>query len=98
MLVTSQVGLRLSSTAPPLNIPQRNPYLQHMKAARVVVCVLVCCELVVLAAAPLHAAPTMALPRVSHPPRISDFEDLTPQGAARELKELSGFIQQQPSD
>ena len=69
-----------------------------MKAARVSWEILLCCCLVLAAAARLHAADSIVLPRVTHPPRISDFENMAPNGAALELKKLTGFLQQQPSD
>jgi Domain of unknown function (DUF5916) len=54
--------------------------------------------MLVASAARLHASASLALPRVSHPPRIEDFSQLAPQGAARELARVGEFIQQQPSD
>ena len=38
------------------------------------------------------------IPRVSRPPRLEDFEDMKPHGAATELRKISGFTQQSPSD
>ncbi len=58
--------------------------------------VLFCCVLIALV--PRSQASSLAIPRVSHPPRVHDFEDMTPHAAARELARVSGFIQQQPSD
>ena len=44
------------------------------------------------------AATTIKVPRVSHTPRLEDFEDMSPQGAAAELQRVTDFIQNQPSD
>ncbi|MGZ4811965.1 MAG: DUF5916 domain-containing protein [Terriglobales bacterium] len=52
----------------------------------------------VAAVARMQGAESVALRRVSHPPRIEDFGQSPPQGAARELTKVSGFIQNQPSD
>ena len=45
-----------------------------------------------------RAASDVQIPRVSTPPRLEDFEDMKPHGAATELRKISGFTQQQPSD
>ncbi len=44
------------------------------------------------------AATSIKIPRVSHAPRLEDFEDMAPQGVAAELQQVTGFIQNQPSD
>ena len=44
------------------------------------------------------AATSIKVPRVSHAPRLEDFEDMAPQGAATELQRVTDFIQNQPSD
>ena len=54
--------------------------------------------LFVLISSLTRAASNAQIPRVSRPPRLEDFEDMKPHGAATELRKLSGFIQQQPSD
>ncbi len=45
-----------------------------------------------------RAASDAQIPRISTPPRLEDFEDMKPHGAATELRKISGFTQQQPSD
>ena len=45
-----------------------------------------------------RAANDVQIPRVDKPPRLEDFEDMEPQGAATQLGKISGFTQQQPSD
>ena len=47
---------------------------------------------------PCLAMTTLKVPRVSIAPRLEDFEDMLPQGAARQLQRVTGFIQNQPSD
>jgi len=47
---------------------------------------------------PLYAAGGVQVPRISAAPRLEDFEDMKPRGAATALQKISGFIQQQPSD
>jgi Domain of unknown function (DUF5916) len=54
--------------------------------------------LVILSSGYLLAAANVHIPRVSKPPRLEDFEDMKPHGAANELRKLSGFTQQEPSD
>ena len=44
------------------------------------------------------AATTIKVPRISHAPRLEDFEDMAPQGVATELQRVTNFIQNQPSD
>ena len=44
------------------------------------------------------AAISIKVPRVSHAPKLEDFEDMAPQGAATELQRVTDFIQNQPSD
>lgn len=46
----------------------------------------------------ISAASNVQIPRVSKPPRLEDFEDMTPHGAAMQLRKISGLTQQQPSD
>jgi hypothetical protein len=45
-----------------------------------------------------RAASNIAIPRIHKPPRLEDFEDMRPRGAARELRRVSGFTQRSPSD
>jgi Domain of unknown function (DUF5916) len=45
-----------------------------------------------------QAASNVQIPRVSRAPRLEDFEDMKPRGAAKELRKISGFTQQSPSD
>src|SRR5437868_10137056 len=54
--------------------------------------------LFVLTSSLTRAASSVQIPRVSRPPRLEDFEEMKPQGAATELRKVSGFTQQQPSD
>jgi hypothetical protein len=44
------------------------------------------------------AAAGVRIPRVSSPPRLEDFQDMTPRGASTQLAKVTDFIQQQPSD
>jgi hypothetical protein len=44
------------------------------------------------------AADTVKVPRVGHAPRLEDFEDMAPHGAAEALQRVAGFTQNQPSD
>jgi hypothetical protein len=44
------------------------------------------------------AASNVQIPRVSKAPRLEDFEDMNPHGAATQLRKITGFTQQQPSD
>ena len=46
----------------------------------------------------LYAASSVAIPRVDKAPRLQDFEDMKPHGAATELRKISSFTQQSPSD
>ena len=54
--------------------------------------------LLVLASSLARAASNVEMPRVSKAPRLEDFEDMKPHGAATELRKISGFTQQAPSD
>ena len=45
-----------------------------------------------------EGATELKIPRVSHPPKLEDFEAMAPSGAATELQRVTGFIQNQPSD
>ena len=47
---------------------------------------------------PSLALTSVNVPRVKQAPRLKDFEDMAPHGAAEELQKISGFIQNQPSD
>ena len=69
-----------------------------MKAVRSCRGIVLCSWLMLAAAAGVHASESVTIPRVSHPPGISDFDGMSAHGAAAELKKLSGFLQQQPSD
>ena len=53
---------------------------------------------IVLCSSLAGAASSVQIPRVSRPPRLDDFEGMKPHGAAAELRKLSGFTQQAPSD
>src|SRR5260370_30223774 len=44
------------------------------------------------------ATPTVRIPHVSSPPRLEDFEDMTPRGNSTELAKVTDFIQKEPSD
>lgn len=44
------------------------------------------------------ATTSIKIPRVRHAPRLEDFENMMPSGAAAELQQVTGFIQNQPSD
>jgi hypothetical protein len=44
------------------------------------------------------AATSLRIPRVNRAPKIEDFEDMTPHGAALELQRVTDFRQNQPSD
>jgi hypothetical protein len=44
------------------------------------------------------AATGVRIARVSTPPRLEDFEDMTPRGNSAQLAKVTDFIQQQPSD
>ncbi len=48
--------------------------------------------------APVQAASTIEIPRVTKPPRLEDFEEMVPHGAATELRKVTGFTQRSPSD
>jgi hypothetical protein len=54
--------------------------------------------LCLLSAPAAFAAGNVRIPRVSTPPRIQDFENMTPHGSATQLAKVDGFIQQYPSD
>ena len=43
-------------------------------------------------------ATALKIPKVTHAPKLEDFESMTPNGAAAELQRVTGFIQNQPSD
>jgi hypothetical protein len=45
-----------------------------------------------------RTASNVHIPRVSQPPRLEDFEDMQPHGAATQLRKIAGFTQQAPSD
>ena len=46
-----------------------------------------------------HGASTsIKIPRVSHAPRLEDFDGMVPQGAGAELQRVTGFVQKLPSD
>ena len=51
-----------------------------------------------LGARECQGASTLRVPRISHPPKIEDFEGMKPTGAAAELQHVTDFIQNQPSD
>ena len=60
-----------------------------------------CCIVILLAVAGSKicaAATTLRIPRVNGAPKIEDFEDMTPHGAASELQRVTDFRQNQPSD
>ncbi len=44
------------------------------------------------------ASGNIHIPRVSAPPRLEDFEDMQPHGAALKLAKVAGFIQEFPND
>jgi hypothetical protein len=44
------------------------------------------------------AATSIKIPRISAAPKLEDFEGMAPSGAAAELQQVTGFIQNQPSD
>jgi hypothetical protein len=44
------------------------------------------------------AATSVAIPRVSQAPKLEDFEGMTPTGAATQLRRVTDFIQNIPSD
>jgi hypothetical protein len=45
-----------------------------------------------------HAASEVRITRVSAPPRLEDFADMTPRGNSTQLAKVTDFIQQLPSD
>src|SRR5450432_1909258 len=46
-----------------------------------------------------HGATTsIKITRISHAPRLEAFENMSPSSAAAELQQITGFIQNQPSD
>lgn len=60
-----------------------------------------CCVVILLAVAGSKvcaAATSLRIPRVNGAPKIEDFEDMTPHGAALELQHVTDFRQNQPSD
>lgn len=58
-----------------------------------------CCAVLLLAGTgPSLAVTSISVPRVKQAPRLEDFEDMAPHGAAQELQKVEGFIQNQPSD
>ena len=56
------------------------------------------CAVALLGPSYCQAAPAVRIPRITHPPKIEDFEGMTPTGAAAELQHVTDFIQNQPSD
>lgn len=44
------------------------------------------------------AATTLKIPRISVAPKLEDFADMEPHGAAEALRHVTSFIQNQPSD
>jgi len=44
------------------------------------------------------ATATVRIPHVSSPPRLEDFEDMTPRGNSTQLAKVTDFIQKEPSD
>ena len=46
----------------------------------------------------LNTSKTLDIPRVQRAPKLEDFEHMRPAGAATELRRVSEFIQNQPSD
>ena len=54
--------------------------------------------LLLLQSALLFAASNIQIPKISKAPRLEDFEAMEPHGAATQLRQISGFTQQQPSD
>src|SRR5258706_4708382 len=44
------------------------------------------------------AAAGVQIPRVSSPPRLEDFQEMTPRGNSAQLAKVADFIQQNPSD
>src|SRR5258708_28860312 len=47
---------------------------------------------------PARAASEVRIARVSVPPRLEDFADMTPRGNSAQLAKVTDFIQQVPSD
>lgn len=45
-----------------------------------------------------HAGVPLQIPRVSRPPKLEDFEEMIAHGVGAELKRVTDFIQNQPSD
>ena len=41
---------------------------------------------------------SIKIPRINAAPKLEDFENMSPSGAAAELQQVTGFIQNQPSD
>ncbi|MFQ5696131.1 MAG: hypothetical protein ACE5HB_09095, partial [Terriglobia bacterium] len=47
---------------------------------------------------PALTRPSLAIPRLERPPALEDFLDMKPNGAARGLAKVEGFVQRNPSD
>src|SRR5512142_1309865 len=48
--------------------------------------------------AALVSGSSVVIPRVSAPPKLQDFEGMQPHGAGLQMRRISDFIQQQPTD
>lgn len=57
-----------------------------------------CGLFVLLSVCSARAADGVRIPHVSAPPRLEDFEDMTPHGTSTQLAKVTDFIQQTPSD
>lgn len=44
------------------------------------------------------AGQSVSIPRLSAPPKLEDFENMEPQGAATRMQHIAGFVEQQPTD
>lgn len=56
------------------------------------------CMLWMFGTADAGAAAGVRIPRVSNPPRLEDFAEMTLQGNGAQLAKVTDFIQQSPSD
>src|SRR5208282_5867283 len=56
------------------------------------------CILLMFGGRAAGAAAGVKIPRLSSPPRLEDFAEMTPRGNSTQLAKITDFIQQTPSD
>src|SRR5258708_2092575 len=70
----------------------------HVQRLTVWLDVLLACIFLIVGPQPGRASDIVKIPRLSTPPRLEDFSDMTPQCKSAQLANVTDFIQEFPSD